>query len=64
MQQSAGDNLNNVGTLNAMAAQRGNLGVSLVSNGPITAGGDIRSTGGWIVSRSGKGWMKPTAVVF
>lgn len=50
----SGNNLNNVGTLNAMTAQRGNLGVSLVSNGPITAGGDIRSTGGWIVSRSEK----------
>ncbi|EAM2983633.1 shufflon system plasmid conjugative transfer pilus tip adhesin PilV [Salmonella enterica] len=57
-----GNNLNNVGTLNAntVAAQRGNFGVSLVSNGPITAGGDIRSTGGWIVSRSGKGWMDET----
>ncbi|EHO1759651.1 shufflon system plasmid conjugative transfer pilus tip adhesin PilV [Salmonella enterica] len=57
-----GNNLNNVGTLNAntVSAQRGNFGVSLVSNGPITAGGDIRSTGGWIVSRSGKGWMDET----
>lgn len=57
-----GNNLNNVGTLNAntVAAQRGNFGVSLVSNGPIAAGGDIRSTGGWIVSRSGKGWMDET----
>ncbi|EEI6292622.1 shufflon system plasmid conjugative transfer pilus tip adhesin PilV [Salmonella enterica] len=56
------NNLNNVGTLNAntVSAQRGNFGVSLVSNGPITAGGDIRSTGGWIVSRSGKGWMDET----
>ncbi|EIX3172503.1 shufflon system plasmid conjugative transfer pilus tip adhesin PilV [Salmonella enterica] len=56
------NNLNNVGTLNTntVAAQQGNFGVSLVSNGPITAGGDIRSTGGWIVSRSGKGWMDET----
>lgn len=61
------NNLNNVGTLNTntvaaqtVGAQQGNFGVSLVSNGPITAGGDIRSTGGWIVSRSGKGWMDET----
>lgn len=52
-----GNNLNNAGTV---AAQNGNFGVSLVSNGPVTAGGDIRSTGGWIVTRSGKGWMDET----
>lgn len=57
-----GNNLNNVGTVTAsnVAAQNGNFGVSLVSNGPVTAGGDIRSTGGWIVTRSGKGWMDET----
>lgn len=57
-----GNNLNNVGTVTAsnVAGQNGNFGVSLVSNGPITAGGDIRSTGGWIVTRSGKGWMDET----
>ncbi|ENT3495346.1 TPA: shufflon system plasmid conjugative transfer pilus tip adhesin PilV [Salmonella enterica] len=52
-----GNNLNNAGTV---AAQNGNFGVSLVSNGQVTAGGDIRSTGGWIVTRSGKGWMDET----
>lgn len=57
-----GNNLNSVGTVTAsnVAGQNGNFGVSLVSNGPITAGGDIRSTGGWIVTRSGKGWMDET----
>lgn len=57
-----GNNLNSVGTVTAsnVAAQNGNFGVSLVSNGPVTAGGDIRSTGGWIVTRSGKGWMDET----
>ncbi|EEF2419708.1 shufflon system plasmid conjugative transfer pilus tip adhesin PilV [Salmonella enterica] len=57
-----GNNLNSVGTVTAsnVAAQNGNFGISLVSNGPITAGGDIRSTGGWIVTRSGKGWMDET----
>lgn len=57
-----GNNLNNTGTVNAntVAAQQGNFGVSLVSNGPITGGGDIRSTGGWIVTRSGRGWMDET----
>lgn len=52
-----GNNLNSVGTV---TAQQGSFGVSLVSNGPVTAGGDIRSTGGWIVTRSGKGWMDET----
>ncbi|MCE7676352.1 shufflon system plasmid conjugative transfer pilus tip adhesin PilV [Salmonella enterica] len=57
-----GNNLNSVGTVTAsnIASQNGNFGVSLVSNGPVTAGGDIRSTGGWIVTRSGKGWMDET----
>ncbi|HAS9354576.1 TPA: shufflon system plasmid conjugative transfer pilus tip adhesin PilV [Salmonella enterica subsp. enterica serovar Veneziana] len=57
-----GNNLNSVGTVTAskVAAQNGNFGVSLVSNGPVTAGGDIRSTGGWIVTRSGKGWRDET----
>jgi len=52
-----GNNLNNAGTV---SARQGNFGVSLVSNGPITGGGDIRSSGGWIVTRSGKGWMDET----
>lgn len=57
-----GNNLNDVGTVTAstVAGQKGTFGVSLVSNGPVTAGGDIRSTGGWIVTRSGKGWMDET----
>lgn len=57
-----GNNLNSVGTVTAsnVAGQNGNFGVSLVSNGPITAGEDIRSSGGWIVTRSGKGWMDET----
>ncbi|EPW1515416.1 shufflon system plasmid conjugative transfer pilus tip adhesin PilV [Salmonella enterica subsp. diarizonae serovar 48:r:z] len=57
-----GNNLNNTGTVNAnsVVAQQGNFDVSLVSNGPITGGGDIRSTGGWIVTRSGRGWMDET----
>lgn len=61
-----GNNLNSVGTVTAstVAGKKGTFGVSLVSNGPVTAGSDIRSTGGWIVTRSGKGWMKPTAAVF
>ncbi|EAO6531855.1 shufflon system plasmid conjugative transfer pilus tip adhesin PilV, partial [Salmonella enterica] len=37
--------------------RKGNFDVSVVSNGPVTAGGDIRSTGGWIISRHGRGWM-------
>ena len=52
-----GNNLNSAGTVNAA---EGNFGVSLVSNGPVTAGSDIRSTGGWIVTRSGRGWMDET----
>lgn len=62
-----GNNLNAVGTVvansatvNTVSGQSGSFSVSLVSNGPITAGGDIRSTGGWIVTRSGKGWMDET----
>ncbi|EAB3510115.1 shufflon system plasmid conjugative transfer pilus tip adhesin PilV [Salmonella enterica] len=62
-----GNNLNAVGTVvansatvNTVSGQSGSFSVSLVSNGPITAGGDIRSTGGWIVTRRGKGWMDET----
>lgn len=57
-----GNNLNNAGTVSAdtVAGQKGSFSVSVVSNGPVTAGSDIRSTGGWIVTRSGKGWMNET----
>ncbi|EAP0956741.1 shufflon system plasmid conjugative transfer pilus tip adhesin PilV [Salmonella enterica] len=49
-----GNNLNSAGVVNG---RYGNFDVSVVSNGPVTAGGDIRSTGGWIISRHGRGWM-------
>ncbi|EGM6954970.1 shufflon system plasmid conjugative transfer pilus tip adhesin PilV, partial [Salmonella enterica subsp. enterica serovar Oranienburg] len=49
-----GNNLNSAGVVNG---RKGNFDVSVVSNGPVTAGGDIRSTGGWIISRHGRGWM-------
>ncbi|EIR1034051.1 shufflon system plasmid conjugative transfer pilus tip adhesin PilV, partial [Salmonella enterica] len=49
-----GNNLNSAGVVNG---RNGNFDVSVVSNGPVTAGGDIRSTGGWIISRHGRGWM-------
>ncbi len=56
-----GNNLNSVGTVTAsnVAGQNGNFGVSLVSNGPITAGRYSKHRG-WIVTRSGKGWMDET----
>ncbi|EJN3057276.1 shufflon system plasmid conjugative transfer pilus tip adhesin PilV [Salmonella enterica] len=49
-----GNDLNSIGVVNG---KYGNFDVSVVSNGPVTAGGDIRSTGGWIISRHGRGWM-------
>ncbi|ENE1198159.1 shufflon system plasmid conjugative transfer pilus tip adhesin PilV [Salmonella enterica] len=52
-----GNNLNSAGVVNG---RYGNFDVSVVSNGPVTAGGDIRSTGGWIISRHGRGWMDET----
>ncbi|HIB1582828.1 TPA: shufflon system plasmid conjugative transfer pilus tip adhesin PilV [Salmonella enterica subsp. enterica serovar Muenchen] len=52
-----GNDLNNIGVVNG---KYGNFDVSVVSNGPVTAGGDIRSTGGWIISRHGRGWMDET----
>ncbi|EGS6514344.1 shufflon system plasmid conjugative transfer pilus tip adhesin PilV [Salmonella enterica] len=52
-----GNNLNSAGVVNG---RYGNFDVSIVSNGPVTAGGDIRSTGGWIISRHGRGWMDET----
>ncbi|EBJ7481964.1 Shufflon protein B [Salmonella enterica subsp. diarizonae] len=52
-----GNNLNSAGVVNG---RNGNFDVSVVSNGPVTAGGDIRSTGGWIISRHGRGWMDET----
>lgn len=52
-----GNNLNSAGVVNG---KYGNFDVSIVSNGPVTAGGDIRSTGGWIISRHGRGWMDET----
>ncbi|HGG6755711.1 TPA: shufflon system plasmid conjugative transfer pilus tip adhesin PilV [Salmonella enterica subsp. enterica serovar Java] len=52
-----GNNLNSVGAVNG---KYGNFDVSIVSNGPVTAGSDIRSTGGWIISRHGRGWMDET----
>ncbi|ECO0901991.1 shufflon system plasmid conjugative transfer pilus tip adhesin PilV, partial [Salmonella enterica] len=52
-----GNNLNSIGVVNG---KYGNFDVSVVSNGPVTAGGDIRSTGGWIISRHGRGWMDET----
>ncbi|HIB1392887.1 TPA: shufflon system plasmid conjugative transfer pilus tip adhesin PilV [Salmonella enterica subsp. enterica serovar Muenchen] len=52
-----GNNLNSAGVVNG---KYGNFDVSVVSNGPVTAGGDIRSTGGWIISRHGRGWMDET----
>ncbi|EHI5301718.1 shufflon system plasmid conjugative transfer pilus tip adhesin PilV [Salmonella enterica] len=53
----SGNNLNSAGVVNG---RYGNFDVSIVSNGPVTAGGDIRSTGGWIISRHGRGWMDET----
>ncbi|EBW6364048.1 Shufflon protein B [Salmonella enterica subsp. enterica serovar Oranienburg] len=52
-----GNNLNSAGVVNG---KYGNFDVSIVSNGPVTAGSDIRSTGGWIISRHGRGWMDET----
>ncbi|HAF4745034.1 TPA: shufflon system plasmid conjugative transfer pilus tip adhesin PilV [Salmonella enterica subsp. enterica serovar Muenchen] len=52
-----GNNLNSAGVVNG---RYGNFDVSIVSNGPVTAGSDIRSTGGWIISRHGRGWMDET----
>ncbi|SUF97853.1 prepilin [Salmonella enterica] len=52
-----GNDLNSIGVVNG---KYGNFDVSVVSNGPVTAGGDIRSTGGWIISRHGRGWMDET----
>ncbi|HFG7806543.1 TPA: shufflon system plasmid conjugative transfer pilus tip adhesin PilV [Salmonella enterica subsp. enterica serovar Java] len=52
-----GNNLNSAGAVNG---KYGNFDVSIVSNGPVTAGSDIRSTGGWIISRHGRGWMDET----
>ncbi|EBB0847446.1 shufflon system plasmid conjugative transfer pilus tip adhesin PilV [Salmonella enterica] len=52
-----GNNLNSAGVVNG---RYGNFDVSIVSNGPVTADGDIRSTGGWIISRHGRGWMDET----
>ncbi|ELC8789674.1 shufflon system plasmid conjugative transfer pilus tip adhesin PilV [Salmonella enterica] len=52
-----GNNLDSAGVVNG---RYGNFDVSIVSNGPMTAGSDIRSTGGWIISRHGKGWMDET----
>ncbi|EBX2707291.1 Shufflon protein B [Salmonella enterica subsp. enterica serovar Bredeney] len=43
-----GNNLDGAGTVNG---QQGNFSLS------VTAGGDIRSNSGWLITRSGKGWL-------
>ncbi|EHI4420849.1 shufflon system plasmid conjugative transfer pilus tip adhesin PilV [Salmonella enterica] len=43
-----GNNLDGAGTVNG---QQGNFSLS------VTAGGDIRSNNGWLITRSGKGWL-------
>ncbi|ECC1750080.1 shufflon system plasmid conjugative transfer pilus tip adhesin PilV [Salmonella enterica subsp. diarizonae] len=43
-----GNNLDSAGTVNG---QQGNFSLS------VTAGGDIRSNSGWLITRSGKGWL-------
>ncbi|HBZ8552076.1 TPA: shufflon system plasmid conjugative transfer pilus tip adhesin PilV [Salmonella enterica subsp. houtenae] len=43
-----GNNLDSAGTVNG---QQGNFSLS------VTAGGDIRSNNGWLITRSGKGWL-------
>ncbi|AUH01894.1 shufflon system plasmid conjugative transfer pilus tip adhesin PilV [Prodigiosinella confusarubida] len=45
------NNLNNTNTVNA---QTGNF------SGNVTAGGDIRSNGGWLISRGSNGWLNET----
>ncbi|ECJ3539031.1 shufflon system plasmid conjugative transfer pilus tip adhesin PilV [Salmonella enterica] len=43
-----GNNLDQAGTV---SGQQGNFSLS------VTAGGDIRSNNGWLITRSGKGWL-------
>ncbi|EAQ3033063.1 shufflon system plasmid conjugative transfer pilus tip adhesin PilV [Salmonella enterica] len=43
-----GNNLDSAGTV---SGQQGNFSLS------VTAGGDIRSNNGWLITRSGKGWL-------
>ncbi|EJT9668103.1 shufflon system plasmid conjugative transfer pilus tip adhesin PilV, partial [Salmonella enterica] len=43
-----GNNLDHAGTV---SGQQGNFSLS------VTAGGDIRSNNGWLITRSGKGWL-------
>ncbi|HFL2923320.1 TPA: shufflon system plasmid conjugative transfer pilus tip adhesin PilV [Salmonella enterica] len=43
-----GNNLDGAGTV---SGQQGNFSLS------VTAGGDIRSNNGWLITRSGKGWL-------
>ncbi|EBH2659091.1 shufflon system plasmid conjugative transfer pilus tip adhesin PilV [Salmonella enterica] len=43
-----GNNLDSAGTV---SGQQGNFSLS------VTAGGDIRSNNGWLITRNGKGWL-------
>lgn len=56
---------NNLNNTNAVNAQTGNFSgnvnaANVVASNGVTAGGDIRSTGGYLVTRGSKGWMNET----
>lgn len=63
-----GSNLNNTNTVNAQTGNfSGNVNAanvaannSVTAGGGVTAGSDVRSTGGWLVTRGNKGWLNET----
>jgi len=57
-----GNDLNNTNNVNA---QTGNFSANVnaanvAASSGVTAGGDIRSTNGWLISRDSKGWLNET----